>query len=230
MNLKISKEHHERLSKYITNKYLFGSRLFGTHHENSDYDYIAIYDYEKVFGITENKFGQYPNIHSLQFDDVENNTQYVWMSQKQFNKILHSGDGTMLSDVVLFNDVGMTDKEKLSLCRTYKIIKAYCGVAKRDIKLHPNSMKKRFHAVRSIYTATCLMDGVMPKKDTIQYIQKYIGVMASLNEISDLISEARMRSNKMLENGELSHYNIPTTGDDLLDVLLGTNNIGEFKY
>lgn len=47
MNIKITKEEHERLCRVPYEEYLFGSRLFGTHTEKSDYDYIRVYNYNK---------------------------------------------------------------------------------------------------------------------------------------------------------------------------------------
>lgn len=230
MNLKIKKEEHERLNQFRMAKYVFGSRLFGTENENSDTDYLCVYGFEGVFGIEEEKFSEYPNIHSFQYDDKENNTQYIWMTLKQFVQGKNSGDGTIITDVVLFSENnGLTDKEKLDECRTYKIIKGYCGVAKRDIKLHPKSENKRFHAMRSIYIANCLMSNVVPSIEQIQYLKKNIAYF-NIEDIVLAITDARIRASKMLDDGELTHYNLPKTEDTLLDKFLGMNNIGEFKY
>ena len=151
------------------------------------------------------------------------------MTMEQFSKNLSSGDGTIMSDVILFGSLGESDEDKLKLCRTYKIIKAYAGVAKRDLKLHPNSSKKRFHVMRSLYIANTLMDNEVPVKEEVQKIVDDMDVVDN-EMLSKFIKETRERANKMLDDGELSHYNIDKTGDDLLDILLNTNNIGEFKY
>lgn len=229
MNLKITKSEHERLLKGLITKHIFGSRLFGTATDNSDTDYIALYDFEKVFGVKESQYQQYPNIHSFQFDDLENNEQYVWMTELQFTKGLLSGDGTMISDVILFSTDIITNQYRLDACRSYKIIKAYCGVAKRDLKLHPNVVKKRFHVMRSVYIANSLMSNIVPTVEHIQYIQENIE-RYSVMDMFRSVEDARRRANDMLDSGELKSYVIEDTSDKLLDKFLNMNNIGEFRY
>lgn len=232
MNLKISREHHNRLMENMITKSIFGSRLFGTHNENSDYDFVCVYDFEEVFGRKEEEFSHLPNIHSLQFDDKEDNTQYIWMSEKQFLRNSCSGDGTIISDIILFGELShnpLSKEEKLLFTRTYKIIKAYCGVAKIDFILHPNCLKKRFHVLRSLYIANSLMDGDVPTTKGVQDISLDIPNI-SKTLIEDMITSSRDRVTKMHDSGELNHYNIEDTDDELLDILLNTNNIGEFKY
>lgn len=229
MNMKITKEDHLRLMGGLKEKLIFGSRLFGTHTDESDYDYVMIYNFEKVFGVDENNFERFPNIHSFQFDDYPNKSQYVWMTDKQFDIILTSGDGTILSDILMFGECNISNKDKLFFCRTYKIIKAYCGVAKRDLKLHPKNIKKRFHVLRSLYIANALMDGYIPNVKEIQKISEDVESVKIIDMVK-WVNDSRERANKMLNNKELVQYNIKPSGDVLLDKLLDSNNIGEFKY
>lgn len=85
MNIKITKEQHERLSNQFFNEYIFGSQLHGIASEDSDEDYIRVYDFDDVFPLERYTLPyNLPNIHSFQYDDVENNKQYVWMSEEQF--------------------------------------------------------------------------------------------------------------------------------------------------
>lgn len=222
MNIKIKIEEHERLCSSDYDEYLFGSRLFGTHTSKSDYDYLRVYKYESVF----NTFDYYlPNIHSFQYDDKENNTQYLWMTKQQFWKNLYSGDGTMQSDVILFDDK-FNDEEAIRLCRTYKIIRAYCGVAKRDLKLHSNR-KKVFHVERSLYIAQCLIDGELPRLENIKIFSQRFG---NVEELKRLEKKLRNIASKLYENKELHNYLVPNTNDELLNKMLKANNIREFKY
>lgn len=221
MNIKITKEQHERLCKVNYHEYLFGSRLFGTHREESDYDYMRIYNYGDVFG---NEFKGLPNIHSLQFDNPENNSQYIWVTHEQFWGNLMSGDGTIHSDILMFSE--NRTPNCLKLCRTFKIIRAYCGVAKRDLKLH-NSKNKLFHANRSLYIAECLIDNILPTKEKIQEI-----ALKLENKELLLQKEVRLRqkASEMYQNHLLHNYYIPDTEDDLLNVILQANNLREFRY
>lgn len=228
MNLKITKLEHGRLLKGLITKHLFGSRLFGTATENSDTDYVCLYDFETVFGIDERSFQHYPNIHSFQYDDFDNKTQYIWMTVKQFAQGLFSGDGTIISDIILFTPDIIKDT-RLESCRSYKVIKAYCGVAKRDLKLHPKNIKKRFHVMRGIHIANSLMSNLVPTVEEIQDIQKNIERYKVMDMVY-AVDDARTRATEMLDSGELTPYLIDETNDPLLNKFLYMNNIGEFKY
>lgn len=220
MNIKITKEEHERLCKVPYEEYLFGSRLFGTATENSDYDYIRVYSYEDVFPIRSLTL---PNIHSFQVD-LEG-VQYIWMTEEQFWGGLGSGDGTMQSDIIMFGD-SFEEDFALDICRTYNVIKAYLGVAKRDLKLHRDD-KKRFHAHRSIYIAQELKKGFLPK---LEIIQKIPDNLADRNQLDVWCADLRKEVNEMYDNGELVRYYVEDTGDSLLDKMQSANNIKEFKY
>lgn len=226
MNIKITKEQHERLLSAQVQEIVFGSYLFGTQDENSDIDYICIYDDEKIFGLNIQKYSMLPNIHCFQYDDVENNAQYIWCTQEQFYKILSSGDSTTFIDVMLFNNEE-SPQDRLDVFRNYKSIKAYLGVAKRDMKLHRNNPKKQFHAMRSNYVAECLLKRELPNIDNIKTFKdcrKYP------NKIIEQTERLRIILNGLLHSGEIQMYYIPKTGDTLLDLLLQSNNIKEFKY
>lgn len=227
MNIKITKEQHERLCKLDYKEYLFGSQLHGIANKNSDYDYIRVIsdDFYQSFS----SLAVYlPNIHSWQYDG-ENNTQYVWMTEKQFYHNLFSGDGNMISDVVLLSG---EFENSLFLCRTYKIIKGYIGVAKRDLKLHGNNEKKRFHAMRSLYMADELMDNEFPTVEKIKSLYKnYSGVnLPSKEYLVKKEQELRNRLNEMLNKGEVDMYPNFKEEDSLVEVMKNSNNIREFKY
>ncbi len=221
MNIKITKQQHERLCGHEFTQYAFGSRLFGTHTESSDYDYIRIYEYDDVFDTKS----YHPNIHSFQYDDVDNNSQYIWMTKEQFYGCMFSGDGTMQTDILMFSGK-FTSEEAMNICRTYKVIKAYCGVARRDVKLHGTD-KKRFHAQRGIYIARSLMNGVLPNIKDIQNISKNL---LERKELISLANETRNEANQMYMDGKLNNYYVPNTYDDLLNLMIGANNIKEFRY
>lgn len=227
MNLKITREQHNYLEQiYDYKEYLFGSQLHGIANKESDFDYIRVIedDFYFEFG-TLAKF--LPNIHSFQFDSDD--TQYVWMTETQFYHNLFSGDGNMVADVVLlsgeFND-------SLFLCRTYKIIKAYIGVAKRDLKLHGNSDKKKFHALRSMYMAESLIDNHIPTVDGIQLLYKNYGgcYLPSLETLKDKEQTLREKLNTMLNKGEIDLYPKFQEEASLAQLMSSSNNLKEFKY
>jgi len=225
MNIKITKEQHDRLCQTKFTEHPFGSRLFGTHRPDSDYDFIRVYKYSNVFG---DKNYYLPNIHSFQYDESDNNTQYIWMTLEQFYGGLWSGDGTMQADIFMFGDYhkDVPLKEKVEVVRTYKIIRAYLGVAKRDLKLH-NTKNKLFHANRSLYIAESLIGNNLPE---LNVIQSLCDNLANKETVLEKVEIARKMLNSMYEKREIENYYVPLTKDDLLNVLLSSNNTREFKY
>lgn len=202
-------------------EHLFGSRLFGTHTEESDTDYIRVYDQGSAFDCD---YIWLPNIHSFQYDSED--VQYIWMTKEQFWKGLSGGDGTMQADILLFS--GNFDKDfALSMCSCYNVIKAYLGVARRDLKLHPNLDKKRFHAHRSIYMAQELMKGKLPD---IKIIQEIPNNLSTIIELNKWCTELRSELNSIYDKGGIKRYYIPETEDALLKKMFLANNIKEFKY
>ena len=148
MNIKINKEEADYIFSLNNKQYIFGSKLYGTSNDDSDTDILVIYE---SFHKERDVF--YPNYHQFQYDDLENNKQYVFTSKEMFYKNLLSGDSTINSDIVLFNDNFIDIKDKLNICRTYKVIKAYIGFANRDIKNINKGKNKHFHIERSLYSA-----------------------------------------------------------------------------
>lgn len=227
MNVKITKEQHEYLCTLPYKEYLFGSQLHGIANKDSDWDYIRVISVDFYLSFTS--LAKYlPNIHSWQYDG-DNNTQYVWMTEKQFYHNLFSGDGNILCDIVILSD---KFDNPLFLTRTYKIIKGYIGVAKRDLKLHGNTEKKRFHAMRSLYMADKLLDGELPTVEMIKELYKnYSGAnLPSKEFLVKKEQELRDRLNDMLNKGEIDLYPRFKEEDELIQILANSNNIREFKY
>lgn len=226
MNIKISKELHERLCELEYKEYLFGSQLHGIANDNSDYDYIRV-----ISDDFYNRFSSLarflPNIHSFQFDDE--GVQYIWMTETQFFRGFFSGDGNNLADIVLLSG---KFENPLFLCRTYKIIKGYIGVAKRDLKLHGNSDKKKFHALRSMYMAEKLMLNELPTVEGIQLLHKnYAGCyLPSLHALKDREQVLREGLNNLLSKGEIDMYPKFKEDNELVQIMVNANNIREFKY
>jgi len=227
MNIKITKEQHEKLCKLDYEEYLFGSQLHGIANKESDFDYVRVISDE--FYLSFISFARFlPNIHSWQYDG-ENSTQYVWMTETQFFRNLFSGDGNMIADVVLLS--GKFD-ESLFLCRTYKIIKGFIGVAKRDLKLHGNDRKKKFHAIRSMMMAEKLMQNILPTVEDIQFYKQHYdnNPEPSKGQLEHKEQELRYKLNEMLNKGEVSTYPRFKEDNPLVQIMCDTNNITEFKY
>ena len=224
MNIKITQEIHDYLYKNSKwQSYTFGSQLHGIATENSDLDLIYIYELKDSFN-TIAKY--YPNIHSLQYDAKEINVQAVWMTTEQFYQNLFSGDGNMCADIVILNSNFKANA--LYYCYTYKVIKGYLGVAKRDLKLHAQDPKKRFHAARSLMFAEYLMQQKLPTKHDIQNLYK--------KELKDKEyyweKEAMLRDelNVLLYLAQINMYPAVTELNPVHQLIAEANNIREFKY
>ena len=223
MNFKITKESHDELSKIFLTEYPFGSRLHGVATEESDYDYIRIIP-ESFYDRFTTKAKYLPNIHSFQYEDVENNSQYVYLTETQFYRNLFSGDGNMIADIVLlsndFNDA-------MVLCRTYRIIKGYLGVAKRDLKLHGNIEKKRFQSARCIYMARCLMYNIKPSVSDIVTMKELI--VPSTEDLMALEQVLRDELNDMYNKNSIKGFPEFKEEDVLVKMMVDANNMKEYR-
>lgn len=223
MNIKITKEQHDRLCLGTYKEYLFGSQLHGIANKNSDFDYLRVISDDVYSSFTS--LGRFlPNIHSFQYTESKEK-QYLWMTESQFWRNFFSGEGNLHADIILFSG---EFENPLHLCHTYKVIKGYIGTAKRDLKLHSNWDKKRFHALRSFYMAEKLMKKEMPKIEDIQRLHGC--VLPSSEDLKNKEQELRNKLNDMLNKGEIDLYPAFKEKDDLIQLLVSSNNIKEFKY
>ena len=223
MNCKITKEQHSYLCTLPFKQYLFGSQLHGIANENSDYDYARIISDDFYMSFTS--LAKYlPNIHSFQYTE-SNKTQYVWMTESQFWRGFFSGDGNMLADIVILSGMFVNP---LHLAYTYKVIKGYIGLAKRDLRMHKHWDKKIFHAVRSLYMAETLMKKELPTVGGI--IDLYNQSRLSVEALSLKEKILRDELNTMLNNGNINLYPNFTEDNELVQIMANLNNIREFRY
>lgn len=223
MNFKITKESNDELSKIFTKEYPFGSRLHGVATEESDYDYIRIIP-ESFYDRFTTKAKYLPNIHSFQYEDIENNSQYVYLTETQFYRNLFSGDGNMIADIVLLSG---EFEDAMVLCRTYRIIKGFLGVAKRDLKLHGNIEKKRFQSARCLYMARCLINNIQPKIEDIQMMKEHI--IPDVKDLSFIELELRNVLNAMYNNNLITGFPVFKEEDILVKIMTDANNMKEYR-
>lgn len=227
MNIKITKKEFESFinNEVILYKGIIGSRLYKTNKDDSDFDILIMYEKEFKSDIL------YPNYHQFQYDDVENNTQYMLISKRHFFKNLFSGDATINADIIMFDSYPLTSKSDiLNTVRTYNIIKAYIGFAKRDIKdyLNKRGKNKMFHIERGLYCAEELLNGRLPDINKLKEFGN-----GDINELKEKEDILRKKCNEMFDNGELTMYpknSIIEPENDLERRLIEANNIKEFKY
>lgn len=223
MNIKITKEEFDFIKNNtdIVSQSVVGSRLYGTAKEDSDTDILIVY--KELF---ESDL-YYPNYHQLQYDDIDNNIQYLLCSERQFYKNLFSGDATINADVILYG-TEETEVEKLNMLRTFNIIKAFIGFAKRDLKQIDKGKNKLFHIERGLYCAKMLLDNKLP----IQEVIKTLG-HSDINGLKLMEEHLRKQCNDMFDKGELTMFpKTPISGpiNSLEAKIIEANNIKEFKY
>jgi len=229
MNIKITKEEAQELFKREIIRETIGSHLYGSNNENSDTDILVLY---QAFNKDINQMFQIR--HQFQWDDNENNIDYIFSTYEQFSINIFSGESTINADVVLFTDLICENKEdRLKSCRTYNIIKAYLGFAKRDIKYNRSNSKYK-HIVRGLYTASCLLNNKMPLLENIRQIS--IDQFSKTNEeLKAWQDELRLKCNQLYEKDQLKMYpeDIFTEADNvhpLQTKLIQSCNTKEFKY
>ena len=222
MNIKITKEENLVLNHLTIKSYIVGSKLYRTDNFDSDTDYLIIY----------NSIGDsdiyYPNSHQLQYDDIDNNSQYIYTTERQFYSNLFSGDSTINVDVILFYD-DYTESEKLNICRTYNIIKAFLGFVKRDIKFLGKNKSKLFHVHRGLYCAEKLLNNELPILSDLTKLN----MSSDTKELLSKCNELRERMNKLFESDELTLYPknpICSVKSSIEKKLIESNNTREFRY
>lgn len=232
MNIKINKDQFNFLYNLKYQEIEFGSKLYGTDSEFSDTDIMVFYNKLQNWNLLG-----YPNIHQFQFDDLENNRQYIFTTEEQFWKNQRSGDSTINSDIILFTNLfTTTELEKVAMCRTYKVLKAYLGFAKRDLK-EIKKKHKFFHALRGLYVVQSLLESKLPQLSEIKALkQNSISVEKEMNysELAQkyLAEEKSLRQelNQMFDENKIKKYYIPDIEKDLYRLMIEANNNKEFRY
>lgn len=236
MNIKIDEEEHLILKRMSVVSHKIGSKLYGTDTKKSDTDLIMIVDqnnWEKYISnsVDFKSFSlcrYLPNLHPFQYDCEKTNTDYIYVTERQFTYSLITGDSTIFAEALMWN-TGY-DPRPVEYFRTYKILKGFNGYSKRDISKirdHPSSEKFRQHAIRGLYIQEELVNNRLP--DLGGWINhKFQGF--GKRELSKLQKDFRKIMNEMVESGDLFDYYIPKSTVSLVGKHLKANNTREFKY
>ena len=142
MNIKIDKETALYLLRKAEDTVEFGSGMYDCKTSDSDTDIMVFLD--ELEG--EDLLDIYNVHHQLQWDDEDNNIDYIFTTKKQFFRNLLSGDSTINAEIL----IAMGSDEEMEVIDTlysYKTIRAFLGFAKRDLKEHKKGNKK-FHVMK----------------------------------------------------------------------------------
>lgn len=227
MNIEIESKYISRLESGVVLQMEFGSRLFGNNDENSDYDIVKVYDYELVFG--DNKTFL-PNKHSFKYSVIQDNIKYdiIYVTFDQFYNSLFNGDGTIMADCFLFS---WRPQNAFNYCKTYKVIKGYLGTAKRDLTLHGNDEKILKRSARNLFIAKELLESQsLDLKEVKEFVQDFRLTGNDRYYLLEMEKELRERLQDMFNDNEIENYYIEDTGDELLNLMIGFNNIKSKKF
>jgi len=247
MNIKINKEQADYLfeHEFKRNRTTVGSHMYGTQRSDSDKDILITY-----YNVLEKIELVYNSRHQFQYDDKENNIQYIFTTYRQFWQNLLSGDSTINADYIMWGNDSedeitneISEDEALNIVRTYNIIKAYLGFAKRDIKdlKQGKGKNKNFHIQRGLYCAECLLHNKLPQTENLQAINitSQPSVSFSIDSLERREKNLRIECNNLFNIGELTMYpKLPIEGlflgegvsKELIDLYINSLNIKEFHY
>lgn len=161
-----------------------GSGMYRLKTPGSDTDILKIY-LEGDLNLTSIT----PSHHQFQYNDNENNIDYIYTSLGQFVRNIISGDSTINYEVLVSPELREEFKDlyffvnKLDKINT---IKSYLGMAKRDVKMLKKepSNKKAYHIRRGILFAESLLNDVNIF-DTLDLHRDNLSVVRDTNSLLD---------------------------------------------
>jgi len=237
MNIDITRQEHEELEKHFPKKeFIFGSKLYGTDGPDSDTDILRIIQEP---GHWRSFINSYPNIHQLKYTDKENKIDYIYTTSNQFLRNQRSGDSIINSELIMFSPaINYTERERLERVRTYKVLKAFLGFAKRDIR-----NGKFWHADRCL----SIVDKILFRNelpDLVGDIRQSYDLFKDADKLPKQSEERRKKLeylkehqkalrnslNLKFEKDEIKMYFVPEVGDSILQKILDSNNTKEFRY
>jgi len=193
-----------------------GSVLYGLNDKDSDTDFICITAPAKN---QTNSFIK--SIHQIQYKDELNNVDYVFTDIYSFFWNLLNGDSTINFEVLHSEDFKSSDFGKLFSeitpeLRTYSIIIAYLGFAKRDIKYFhkEKTLRDKFKKILHIERGYRFANEIFRNYNGFNLKNEY--VLASKKQYSMLMDLDKIRSeNKIEEFSDEELFN------DFLDLYSG---------
>lgn len=161
-----------------------GSGMYRLKTSESDTDILKIY-LEGDLNLTSIT----PNHHQLQYNDTENNIDYIYTSLGQFVKNIISGDSTINYEVLQSPEFRKEFKDlyffvnKLDKINT---IKSYLGMAKRDIKMLKKepSNKKAYHIQRGILFAESMLNNI----NIFRILDEFRGMLSLTRDSKSLLN------------------------------------------
>lgn len=231
MNIKINSTENDRLLKHeMGPRITVGSRMYGTHKEDSDYDIVCFYD-EKALGVARSVLLEGIDLtHCFQYDDLDH--QYIWATNEQFGRNIWSGDSTLFCEAYMWGITGHCEEQLIKEMRTYNILKSFTGFCRRDIKYLGTSKDKgnrRFHIERGIYIAETLFNGNLPKLERLKDLPKD----RPKKDMETHLKTLKKQLTDAYQNDTLTKYPVreyPYRSGSLCEKMIIACNTREFQY
>ena len=202
-----------------------GSGMYRLKTSESDTDILKIY-LDGSLNLTSIT----PNHHQLQFNDTENNIDYIYTSLGQFVKNIISGDSTINYEVLQHPDFREQFKDLYFFVNTIdkiNTIKSYLGMAKRDIKSLKKepSNKKAYHIERGIWFAESILNKINIF-DTLEKYKEHLSLIRnsdSLLDFNHIIYRAESKMNVLRES--IKDKQFKPSSSDMHDINESISNI-----
>lgn len=199
-----------------------GSYMYNLQNENSDKDILVIY-IDSIFNR-----GTLNSHHQLQYNDENNNINYIFTSLEQFCLNITTGDSTINYEVLVQGKFKEKFEDLYYALNYYntKIIKSYLGMAKRDLK----TIRKRYdpktasHFIRGLYFAEAIIynknifEKVHYKSEVLQGIKSGSYILSDneysfwelrMNELRNSLEDKQIDAVRLLEiETEISKINL----------------------
>lgn len=243
MNIILNSQEFKWVKEYVLKEITVGSHLYKTNTEDSDKDCIVV--------VGESfEYSRFPchiyapyiyNHHFFFYRDEDSKKDYIITTYKSLIRNTLEGDFIIFAEYLLLEDERVLEEvwnfsyDLKSKLRSYKVIKAFLGFAKRDIKAG-----RLWHGARCLYFAECLIKDIKSEVDYLAELKH--SVESRIKKGEDvrgelLHKENKLRAtlNKMLDSQEIEWYNLGNYKEDKglssIDIkYLDALNTREFKY
>ncbi|ASV44469.1 hypothetical protein PBI_SCTP2_454 [Salicola phage SCTP-2] len=196
-----------------------GSYLFGLDNANSDKDYLVLYN---IFKNELNSFltCSFNYQYKRSLEDIDEDRNYV--NIRNFVRNLLNGEQTYFFELIHDSEqmIGSSIEYLYNIRKefyNYSTIKAYIGLAKRDLKFSQKDNKRLLHAYRGIITAEHLIQG---GEYSNNFSDNHYQIMLDIKDdmydkksIKDMIEDLKIRQdilrkqvNQKLDKGELYRF------------------------
>ena len=236
MNIKLTYKEKIYLDQFVFAEYTFGSNFW--YDKGADTDVVLLYELPFFWGKEINDILKVN--HQFQYDDKRLNAQYVYIEKNQFIRNAIYGDNIINTELILFTDILKNnygiDIDKYKFAYSYRILKAFLGYSRRDLK--SKDWKKILFAYRQLYIVkNVLLIGRVP---LLSELRLELSSLSEVNKVeikTDLIrkeNEYRKILNQKLNDGDIKFLPLDCGlfefNDDLERKWYESLNIKEFKY